>query len=183
MHFSVGKLFHRYTCIQADACRTQQARYVHTMLIQCWASVADGVPILNQHWANVSCLVVYMPPSKHETLNQCWCNVGPASKTVDWHYLNIVSMFRASWAAAPQAVCIVHVSVHSTSKLHSSLTTRNTCYRSSTSSVPTNRGYTCYRSSRLVYTPLANMSWIKSHFFIKTMTVSIFSWTINVETR
>ena len=39
---------------------------------------------------------------------------------VDRHYLNIVSMFHASWAAAQQAVRIVYVSVHSTSKLHSS---------------------------------------------------------------
>ena len=45
----------RPTCIQADACRTvnKHAIYVHTMLIQCWASVADGGSILNQHWANV----------------------------------------------------------------------------------------------------------------------------------
>ena len=34
---------------------TRQTRYVHPMLIQCWASVADGGPILNQHWVNVLC--------------------------------------------------------------------------------------------------------------------------------
>ena len=26
------------------------------MLVQCWASVADGGPALNQHWVNVLCM-------------------------------------------------------------------------------------------------------------------------------
>ena len=36
---------------------TQQTRDVHQMLVQCWASVADGGPTLHQHWVNVSCLL------------------------------------------------------------------------------------------------------------------------------
>ena len=27
------------------------------MMVQCWASVADGGPALNQHWVNVPCLL------------------------------------------------------------------------------------------------------------------------------
>ena len=35
---------------------TQQTRDIEPMLVYCWADVADGVPTLNQHWFNVSCL-------------------------------------------------------------------------------------------------------------------------------
>ena len=31
-------------------------RYTDPLLVQCWASVADDGPTLNQHWAGVSCL-------------------------------------------------------------------------------------------------------------------------------
>ena len=34
--------------------RFQQTRYTDPMLVQCWASVADAVPTLNQHWFNAS---------------------------------------------------------------------------------------------------------------------------------
>ena len=40
-----------------DRIRTQQTRDIAPMLIQCWAGVVDGGPILNQHWCNVSCLL------------------------------------------------------------------------------------------------------------------------------
>ena len=42
-------------CISVEA--AQQTRDVRPMLIQSWASVADGGPTLNQHWANVPCLL------------------------------------------------------------------------------------------------------------------------------
>ena len=36
---------------------TQQARDIDPMLDRCWASVVVGVPILFQHWVDVSCLL------------------------------------------------------------------------------------------------------------------------------
>ena len=33
----------------------QQTGYTDPMLVQCWASVADDGPTLNQHWVSVSC--------------------------------------------------------------------------------------------------------------------------------
>ena len=36
---------------------TQLTRAIHTRLVQCWASVVDGGPALNQPWVNVSCLL------------------------------------------------------------------------------------------------------------------------------
>ena len=36
---------------------TQQTRDIEPMLVQCWASVVDDGPALNQHWVNVSCLL------------------------------------------------------------------------------------------------------------------------------
>ena len=35
---------------------SQQARDVEPMLVQCWATVCDAGPTLNQHWFNASCL-------------------------------------------------------------------------------------------------------------------------------
>ena len=37
---------------------SQQGRDIDPMLVQCWASVADGGPALYQHLVNVSCLLV-----------------------------------------------------------------------------------------------------------------------------
>ena len=36
---------------------TQQTRDIEPLLIQCWASVVDGGPTLNQQWLNVACLL------------------------------------------------------------------------------------------------------------------------------
>ena len=38
----------------------QQTRYIAPLLVQCWASVVDGGPTLNQHWDNVSCLLTLL---------------------------------------------------------------------------------------------------------------------------
>ena len=35
----------------------QQTRYIDSMLVQCWATVFDAVPPLNQQRINVSCLL------------------------------------------------------------------------------------------------------------------------------
>ena len=34
---------------------SHQTRYTDPMLVQCWASVADDGPALNQQWVSVSC--------------------------------------------------------------------------------------------------------------------------------
>ena len=36
---------------------TQQTRDIESLLVQCWASVVDGGPTLNQQWLNVSCVL------------------------------------------------------------------------------------------------------------------------------
>ena len=36
---------------------SQQKRDIHSMLGECWVSVADGEPTFNQHWVNTSCLL------------------------------------------------------------------------------------------------------------------------------
>ena len=46
----VGVGLHYLTC-------TQQTRGVEPVLVLWWASVADGVSELDQHWVNVSCLL------------------------------------------------------------------------------------------------------------------------------
>ena len=40
-----------------DIAITQQTRDIEPLLVQCWASVVDGGPALNQQWLNVSCLL------------------------------------------------------------------------------------------------------------------------------
>ena len=37
--------------------RSQETRDIEALLVQCWASVVDGGPTLNQQWLNVSCLL------------------------------------------------------------------------------------------------------------------------------
>ena len=39
--------------------------YAEPMLVYCWASVANGEPILNQHWLNVSHFLEVFPPDVH----------------------------------------------------------------------------------------------------------------------
>ena len=39
------------------SCISQQTRDIHPRLVQCWTSVIDGEPTLNQPWVNVSCLL------------------------------------------------------------------------------------------------------------------------------
>ena len=43
-------------CLKTGLSTCQQTRYVEPMVVQFWASVADGGPALNQHWVDVSCL-------------------------------------------------------------------------------------------------------------------------------
>ena len=43
---------------------TQQTRDIEPLLVQCWFTVHDADPTLNQHWLNVSCL-----------LGRMWCRV------------------------------------------------------------------------------------------------------------
>ena len=35
----------------------QQTRYIEPLLVQCWSTVYDAGPTLNQQWLNVSCLL------------------------------------------------------------------------------------------------------------------------------
>ena len=35
----------------------QQTRAIEPLLVQCWASVVDGGPTLNQQWLNISCFL------------------------------------------------------------------------------------------------------------------------------
>ena len=37
--------------------RSRKTRDIEPLLVQCWASVVDGEPTLNQQWLNVSCLL------------------------------------------------------------------------------------------------------------------------------
>ena len=46
-----------YRPSQYTSLLTQQTRYIVPLLVQCWASILDGGPRLNQHWDNVSCLL------------------------------------------------------------------------------------------------------------------------------
>ena len=36
---------------------TQQTRDIEPLLVQCWSTVYDAGPTLNQQWLNVSCLL------------------------------------------------------------------------------------------------------------------------------
>ena len=38
--------------------RCLAARYIDPKLVQCWATVCDGGPTLNQHWINVGVLIL-----------------------------------------------------------------------------------------------------------------------------
>ena len=49
-----------------------------SMLAQCWASVVDDGPTLDQHWVDVSCL----PHPAYPGHAQCCANAGPASPTM-----------------------------------------------------------------------------------------------------
>ena len=39
---------------------SQCTRYTDPMLVQCWASVEDDGPTLNQHWVSVLCLLSWI---------------------------------------------------------------------------------------------------------------------------
>ena len=39
---------------------SQQTRHVNPMLVECWASVLDVGPILQQHWVDISCLLGHL---------------------------------------------------------------------------------------------------------------------------
>ena len=49
---------HLCMCVCVCVCvSAQQTQCFNPMLVQCWASVEDGGPTLNQHWVDVSCLL------------------------------------------------------------------------------------------------------------------------------
>ena len=67
------------------------------VLVQCWASVADGEPRLDQYWIDASCLLgcdifkIFSGYSTiHETWNWGWPNGGPPSATLAQHKSSIV---------------------------------------------------------------------------------------------
>ena len=64
----------RWMFLDIVSLATQQTRYINPLLVQCWTSVVDGGPTMDQHWFDVSCLL----GSESETLTQCCFNVGPS---------------------------------------------------------------------------------------------------------
>ena len=79
---------------------TQQTRYIHPILDQCWSTVYDAGP-----WV----------ASKHDTSTQYWTNVGPPSTTLAQHWSNIGWMYRVCWVITQQlAQCqcmVLHVAI------------------------------------------------------------------------
>ena len=76
-HFATRTIFWSFALL------TQQTRDLHPMLFQCWASVEDGGPALEQHWVNVLCLLgnesgfssplcTYRPWEHHEVRWMRW---------------------------------------------------------------------------------------------------------------
>ena len=61
---------------------TQQTQDIDPMLVQCWASVVDGGPTLDQHWVDVLCLLgIYQTKSRAARIylsskRTHWNNVG-----------------------------------------------------------------------------------------------------------
>ena len=53
-HSHAGRLHSVLTIHAHIGTRSQKAQDVNLALIQCWADVVDGGPMLNQHWVNVS---------------------------------------------------------------------------------------------------------------------------------
>ena len=52
-------------------CHEKQTQYIDSMLVQCWATVFDAIPTLNQHRFNVSCLL-----GQHAmVLSLLWANI------------------------------------------------------------------------------------------------------------
>ena len=92
MQCMVGSLLRNATA-GYQAADDNKAPYDHTRLGQCWASVEDAGPALNQHWVNYLCMLwtaycrislllramrlVCQPP-----LTRCCYNVEPALHTV-----------------------------------------------------------------------------------------------------
>ena len=66
------------------------------MLFQCWSSVADGGPKLNQHWFNVLCLLgdkhwfsvsSQQTRDSHPKLIQSWASVADNGPTFSRHWV------------------------------------------------------------------------------------------------
>ena len=55
-----------------------RTRDIHPISVHCWASVADGGPVLYRHWVNVSCLL----NSNLDTLSQWWSSAGSPPRLV-----------------------------------------------------------------------------------------------------
>ena len=96
---------------------SQQTRDVEPMLVQCWASVADYGPTLNQHCFIVSSLL-WDRFFKGEYLFaevilrllssrlQCWFEVGPASNTMAQHWINFNSIYRHCLEVLRVSICL-----------------------------------------------------------------------------
>ena len=87
------------------------------MLLKCWASVADAVPALKQHWDNALCLqgvqgagddTYYQLHGKHEAFTQCWRNVGPASQTVAQHWVSVETTRSVFWLVSTRTNKMAH---------------------------------------------------------------------------
>ena len=70
-----------YRCLPSIAVVSQQTGDIEPLFDQCWASVVDGGPTLNQQWFNVSCLLGLCVLGGEElichltTNTMCWPNV------------------------------------------------------------------------------------------------------------
>ena len=52
---------------------TQQRRYINPMLVQCWASVVDGGPTLDQHWVSSIIMIIRVLARGHGRLCSINC--------------------------------------------------------------------------------------------------------------
>ena len=96
---------------------------IHPMLVQCWSSVADGGPAMRQHWANVSCFLVYKAGwrqttdkiSKYVDLSVIWENTA-----VQWikceplgkHLIHLTCAVFSNIARKVSNVCIFSGGTH-----------------------------------------------------------------------
>ena len=55
-HTLITCLFEKITPANSMYNNVQQAYDIHPMLVECWASVADGGPTLKKDWGNIWCM-------------------------------------------------------------------------------------------------------------------------------
>ena len=68
---------------------TQQTRDIDPMLVQCWASVVDDGPTLNQHWVNVSTTCLLASEVADTGLVLKWANVRDIIPALSQHWANL----------------------------------------------------------------------------------------------